>query len=328
MRSFFASVVLAGSVLVFSPSVHAQAAAADALFESARAAMSKGDYPSACEQFRASDKLDPAVGTELNLADCEEKRGRLASAWELYRAVSEKLSESDPRLSLARDHARALAPRVPKLTLVLAENAPKNSAVRDGDVELGSAAFGVALPLDPGAHDLVVSALGRESRTYHVLLAEGQAQTLNVEPAAASVAVAPANVTSAPVSAAKTALVAPRAAPDSTGSSKRAAGFVIGGVGVVGLGVGATFGALMLSKKHTVDANCNPDKSCNAAGVDAAHSAHTFQVVSNVGWIAGAAALGVGAVLVLTSGGSERPATTLALAPTPAGAQFSLKRSF
>ena len=327
MRSLFASIALTGSVLAFSSPLRAQAAAADALFESARTAMSKGDYASACEQFRASDKLDPAVGTELNLADCEEKRGRLASAGELYRAVSEKLNESDARIGLARDHVRALAARVPKLTLVLAENAPKNSAVRDGDVDLGSGAFGVALPLDPGAHELVVSAPGREPRTYHVTLTEGQAQTLNVEPGATNAAATPAATTVAAV-APSAPPPAPVTSSAAAGSSRRTAGFVIGGVGVVGLGVGATFGALMLSKKHSVDGNCNPDKSCNAAGVDAAHSAHTFQVVANVGWIAGAAALGVGAVLVLTSGSSEQPATTVAVAPTPAGAAFSLQRSF
>ncbi len=326
MRSLFASLGLSAIVCSFSPTLHAQAAAADALFESARAAMSKGDFASACEQFRASDKLDPAVGTELNLADCEEKRGRVASAWELYRAVGEKLSESDERVTLARERIRSLEPRVPKVTLTLAANAPQNCAVRDGNVELGSAAFGVALPFDPGPHDLVVSAPGYEARTYHVLLAEGQAQALTVEPGPSGAPAAPAIATPGPIVPASSSSPPPSLAPSH--SSKRTVGFVIGGVGVAGLGVGAISGALMLSKKHALDGDCNPDKSCNAAGVDAAHSAHTFQVVSNVGWIAGALALGTGAFLVLTSGSDERPSTSLALGPNLAGAQFSVARSF
>ncbi len=64
--------------------------------------MAKGDYAVACEQFRASDKLDPEVGTELNLADCEEKRAHLASAWELYRTVEEKLPENGSGLHRER----------------------------------------------------------------------------------------------------------------------------------------------------------------------------------------------------------------------------------
>jgi hypothetical protein len=86
--------------------------------------MVKGDLGAACEQFRASDKLDPAVGTELNLADCEEKRGRLASAWELYRTVADKLADNDERFAFARSHAQALKPRMPTLTLTLEADAP------------------------------------------------------------------------------------------------------------------------------------------------------------------------------------------------------------
>jgi len=326
MRSLILSLSLAASISAFAPTLQAQAAAADALFESARTAMAKGDFANACEQFRASDQLDPAVGTELNLADCEEKRGRIASAWELYRAVSEKLNESDERVGWARERIRALAPRVPKLTLALTPNAPKNSAVRDGDVGLGSAAFGVALPLDPGVHELSVSAPGRAARTYHVTLSEGQMQSLIVEPGAES---SPAAAASAPASVQPAFALPPPNRERPTSSNKRTLGFVIGGVGIAGLGVGAVAGVAMLSKKHAVDDNCHPDKSCNAAGVDAAHSAHTLQVVSNIGWVAGVLGLGAGAYLVLTSGGSsEQPSTTLALSPNNAGAQFSVARSF
>src|SRR5260221_14649709 len=99
---------LVAPILAAPVAARAQQAAADALFDSARASMAKGDFAAACEQFRASDKLDPAVGTELNLADCEEKRGHLASAWELYRTVEEQLSEKDERLALAHTRAQAL----------------------------------------------------------------------------------------------------------------------------------------------------------------------------------------------------------------------------
>src|SRR5258708_23407364 len=60
-------------------------AAAETLFNDARAAMAKKQLDVACEKFRESDRLDPAVGTHFNLANCEEQRGHLASAWGLYR---------------------------------------------------------------------------------------------------------------------------------------------------------------------------------------------------------------------------------------------------
>ena len=99
MKAFTLPILL--STLALSGAAAAQEAAADALFDSARTAMARRDFDRACEQFRASDKLDPAAGTELNWADCEEKRGHLASAWELFRMVEEKLNPSDERVPVA-----------------------------------------------------------------------------------------------------------------------------------------------------------------------------------------------------------------------------------
>jgi hypothetical protein len=300
----------------------AQEAAADALFDSARAAMTKGDYANACEQFRASDKLDPAVGTELNLAECEEKRGRLASAWELYRTVADKLSESDERLGLARSRIQALAPRVPRVALSLAANAPKNCTIRAGSLEIGAAALGVGLPLDPGAHEFVVSAPGFESRAFQIQLAEGEARALEVEPGNAVSNLKPAT---RPASSSTTN---PPATTTGNHSSKRTLGFALGGVGIVSLGVGAVSGALMLNKKHTVADECHADKSCSSAGLSAAQSGRTLEMISNVAWIAGAATLAAGAYFVLTGSSSAEPSTALGLTPNPTGGQVSLSRSF
>src|SRR5882672_2555090 len=85
------------AIVVFAaPRANAQnGAAADALFQEGQAALERGDLDIACPKLRESDRLDPANGTKLNLADCEEKRGHLASAWELYRKLSETLPAGD-----------------------------------------------------------------------------------------------------------------------------------------------------------------------------------------------------------------------------------------
>jgi hypothetical protein len=91
-------------------SAHAQnPAAAEALFEQARSAMAAGSYDIACARFRDSDKLDPAVGTRFNLADCEEKRGRVATAWSLFRGVLSELAEDDDRRPIAQERGRCVA---------------------------------------------------------------------------------------------------------------------------------------------------------------------------------------------------------------------------
>ena len=78
----------------------------EALFEQGRAAMAAGSYDIACARFRDSDKLDPAVGTRFNLADCEERRGRLATAWSLFRGVLSELAHEDDRRPIAEQRAK------------------------------------------------------------------------------------------------------------------------------------------------------------------------------------------------------------------------------
>src|SRR5436190_7446935 len=102
MKSFAAACVI-GLALASKPAAAQGTAAAEALFNEAKKAMDSKDYETACKRFRESNRLDPAVGTMLNLAVCEEKRGHLATSWDLYRGSYEKLSPSDPR----HDYAKA-----------------------------------------------------------------------------------------------------------------------------------------------------------------------------------------------------------------------------
>ena len=165
VRIFCFASILALESLVSRPALAGNAAAAQALFNRARTAMDAKDYDTACQRFTESNRLDPAVGTVLNLGVCEAARGRVATAWELFRAAYEKLEPSDPRSEYAKSHADALEPRLPKLTLKLASDAPPNTTVQEGDVSYSGAAFGVPLPIDPGKHTLVVAAPGHDPRT-------------------------------------------------------------------------------------------------------------------------------------------------------------------
>ncbi len=131
-------------------------AAAEALFDQARAAMAAGSYDIACARFRDSDKLDPAVGTRFNLADCEEKRGRVATAWSLFRGVLSELAQDDDRRPIAQERVKALEPRMPYVTFMRTPETPPGVRLRIDGVELGEGSFGVALPMDPGAHDLAL----------------------------------------------------------------------------------------------------------------------------------------------------------------------------
>jgi hypothetical protein len=115
----------------------------------------------------------------------------------------------------------------------------------------------------------------------------------------------------------------------SSGFGKKEVGFVIGGVGVVGVGVGITAGILALGKKSTANSQCDDARQiCSQEGHDAASSGRTLAAVSTVGWIVGALGVGAGVYLVLTSSGDKGPATALATHAIPGGAALSVTHRF
>ena len=293
-------------------------ASADALFEAGREALDRGDVAVACQRFEESNRLEPAAGTILNLANCREKLGQLASAWQRYREAIQKLPAGDERLELARERATALEPRVPKLTLVLGAGAPADAKVFRGGVELGRASLGLPLPVDPGQHVITVSAPGRSESRVVVELTEGEQRELTVEAGAQDSAVG--------ASATDGSMIGPTRDTGS-GSGQKTLGFVIGGVGIAGLAVSLVAGAQALSAKQKVEDNC-PQKRCNEEGLDAADSGKTWVTVSNVAFAVGAVGIGVGAYLVLSSGSSRGSETALGAHALPGGGALRLRGHF
>src|SRR5262249_41997957 len=120
-------------------------------------------------RFEESYRLDPALGTLFNLASCEEQRGRLAGAWEHYRRVLEALEPTDRRFAMVQTRFNELDARVPRLVVSLAPSAPKDVEVARDGVRLTHGSFGVPLPLNPGEHELTVTAPGHDARSYRIV---------------------------------------------------------------------------------------------------------------------------------------------------------------
>ncbi len=238
--------------------------------------MAAGNYDIACARLRDSDRLDPAVGTRFNLADCEERRGRVATAWSLFRGVLSELAAEDDRRPIAEQRARALEPRLPYLTLQRTSETPAGARLRVDGAELGEGSFDVPLPMDPGAHELVLVADGKEERrTFTLVEAQRADLPLHFAPPA-------------------------EAPPD--GSSRRTAGYVLGGVGVAGALTGIVAGIVTLGKKSTANDHCDDARRvCDVTGRDANESGKTFGVVSGVGFGVGVVGLATGALLLLTA---------------------------
>lgn len=148
-----ATTLFAAVFSVAPPSAFADEATAEALFQAGKGLMDQKKYSEACPKFEASYKLDPAVGTMLNLADCHEKEGKLAQAWgEWGQARDQAKRENDTkRMDLAVRKQKELDPKVPKLTIKVTGPAQGLDVYRD-ELQLESAMLGVPLPVDPGAH--------------------------------------------------------------------------------------------------------------------------------------------------------------------------------
>lgn len=252
--------------------------------------MAAGSYDIACARFRDSDKLDPAVGTRFNLADCEEKRGRVATAWSLFRGVLSELAEDDDRRPIAQERVRALEPRLPYLTMRRDPATPPGVRVRIDGVELGEGTFGVPLPMDPGAHDLaLVPAEGGDGQRSTFTLREGERREMPIRLGQVAEA--------EPTAKASGDVVLLR-----EDSSQRKWAYVTGGVGAAGIAFGAVTGIITLSKKSTANANCSDHyKVCNPAGIDANESGRTFGALSTIGLTVGVVGLAAGAYLWLTA---------------------------
>lgn len=264
---------------------------AEALFQRGRELMDAKRYGEACPKFAASYGLDPAIGTLLNLADCYEKNGQLASAWARFReaiALAQRLGRP-PRERTARARADKLEPRLIRLSIL--SPAGDLEVKLDGRV-LDAATLASPIPVDAGAHTIEASAEGK--KTFSVTIeADERSRAPSVE--------LPALEDAAPKARLKEpARIDAPTPPPGEGSAQRTLGVVVAGVGVVGVGVGAFFGVRTSSTWDDAKAHCT-GLECDASGVDLAASAKVSGNVSTVAFAAGGALVLGGAILFFTA---------------------------
>jgi hypothetical protein len=172
-------------------------AAAESLFLDGRRLMEADRYAEACQRFEDSQRLDPAVGTALNLARCYALVGRTASAWTLYREAAALASAANQREreQAALTAAAALEPNLARLILKHDQAQPGLSIELDGSPAPESL-FVVATPVDPMEHQVVVSRNGKVLWQTAVAATPGQVVEVSIphfdpEPPAPDVSASP-----------------------------------------------------------------------------------------------------------------------------------------
>lgn len=160
MRHVSKAVALA-SLAAIAPA-HADSAAAEALFRDGRALIKAGKLKEGCDKIAASEKLESSVGTLLNLGDCREKQGRLASAWAAFReaeALAKRRGDDDKRLVEAGKRAQALEPKLSNLVIEVPQPVDGLVIRRDDEV-VDRGGWNTPLPVDPTSHTIVAEAPG------------------------------------------------------------------------------------------------------------------------------------------------------------------------
>jgi hypothetical protein len=138
-------------------------AGARMLFVEGRKLADAGNYVEACVRFEESFRLDPGVGTDFNLADCQEHIGRTASAWTRFLDVASatKAAGQTERERAALARAAALEPKLARLVVVVTSALPGLIVARDGET-MGATSWGISVPIDSGEHLVEAAAPGKK----------------------------------------------------------------------------------------------------------------------------------------------------------------------
>lgn len=281
---------------------------AQALYDEARQLVAAEKFEQACPKFKASYELDPAGGTLLNLADCYERQGKTALAWTTFKDALEaaRRDGKNERIEFATQHLATLEKRLSRLSVAVPDTArvPGLEVTVDG-TPLSEAAYGIALPVDPGTHRIRAVAPGKQAFEKSIEVPSSSAEQLKLE--VPPLADAPSAPPVAPDQAERSSAAGQTTVKGSSSptSTARTWGFVAGGVGLVSVGVGSYFGLKAFSRWEARNQAC--ESGCTEEAKTAGDEAKSAATVSTVGFAAGAAALGVGLVLILTSSSGKEP---------------------
>lgn len=300
---------------------------AEDLFRRAKALMAQGKYEDACPMLKESYRSDPATGTLLNLALCNEHIGKSASAWGQLRLVEQESRAANPpredRVALAREHAEKLEPRLSRIKLVVppAARVPGLVIKVDGE-EKGEAAWNAGIVVDPGTRVIEASAPKKKTASTKVKIDdEGIVQSVTLAP----LDDAPREpLASGGADAAELARVEEYAST----RARRTTGYVIGGIGLVVIGTGAAFGVAAIVNNNEAKSCGSPCYAREAPAISSAQAtdrALIFANIANVMVPLGVVTAGIGTYLLLTLGPTRKVTVAPTLSPRLAGLDVSAR---
>ena len=327
--------LICAGIVAMAVSAHAQdnfqaVSAAKTLFEQGQKQMEDKNYDGACQSFKASNEAVARVGTLLNLADCYEKAGKLASAWGAYfDAIALGRRQQKPEYEeFAQKNRDRLEPLLSKMTIIVPPEVKVDGlkVTRDGQA-VEPVALGVAIAVDPGKH--VIEATAPRKLAFHT--------ETTVDDAHKNVEVKIEKLADAPMEWARgnqPQIVEKVVEVPSSITPLRIGGIVLGSLGIASVIVGSVLGLVANDKyQNALKNDCvgGDPNACTPVGVTNGGAAHDLANVATGLFVGGLVAVAGGVTLFIIgapSRPSPGPQSALRIVPLPGGAGASFGGTF
>jgi hypothetical protein len=280
--------------------------AADALFAKGLA-LRETNLEQSCGYFRQSLEKNPqAIGTLMNVALCDEKLGKIASAVERFSEARDRAKEGNlPEYATeAEAHLKMLSPDVPKVTIKFLGERPAGTRVLIGERVIASERYdgGKLVNVDPGELVIVVSAPGRLAYETKLLINKKEQKAIDVPELEKGIT--------------------------TVRSSRKTIGIITTATGGAAFATGAVLGLVARSIYKKNHDECTPAAGGDICDPEQQSETERARTIGSVGTVVGAiglAAAGVGVYLWLTAPKESSTERRVTILPdvTPASAGFT-----
>jgi hypothetical protein len=178
----------ASAALCFALGVRADPSAADIasarrLFSEATALREAGQWSEAAVKLREAIAIKETPGLRFHLAHCEEQEGHLLEARDDYDRADALIRQGAAASDVAAllEPARvALRERIPTLVVHAPRGARAVGLEIDGEM-IATESLGSPIQLDPGVHNIMVSAAARDPFRLELTLKEGEDRVVEAQ---------------------------------------------------------------------------------------------------------------------------------------------------
>jgi len=301
LAAIFVGVV--APALTFADEAADRKAEAQRLFTEGQTALDKGDNASGCVLMRTSLELFAVANSLFNVAQCDEREGKLASALAHWKRGFLLIDATDKRAPVVTKAIEELEIRVPRVRIAVSpKHEPLDVSLDDEVIQKDK--LDAVMLIDPGKHIVLVRKAGHSDHRVEILLNERERTEVVAEPGEAL----PAPLPSASVVPRASASVVPPLPPPLP--PPRTAPLKVGGFVALGVGGAAILGAIItggvIEANHDkIDGLCEGIICKDGRPIDLIQSQERLLPLNATLWGIGIAGAAAGAVMLVIS--SQKP---------------------